>query len=322
MAWVLRGNLRGAAGVVQSIIPGTNIAVNNTDPAHPIVSSSGGSGVVETVVGTADQIDVNSTNPANPVLTLSAAVLSALALAASSLQPGDIDVSIQGHSSNLDAWSALTLSSDYTWAGHHDFHGDQTRFTGTFASWGAGPGFECGVAAPYTDLDTYAFFVGFDRTAVAYIPMAYEGLRYHFEVIHSHPNPGTLFDIGTNADDTQRFVSLGSGPAQFCGVFGATGYRPSTKPGIEFGYSTGFSGAFMQAYEWGATSHIPFNISASEILMRIGGSYTTAASFDSSSTADDTRMQLYDVTAGALVRVSRGAADSGGVGFRALRIPN
>jgi hypothetical protein len=43
---------------------------------------------------------------------------------------------------------------------------------------------------------------------------------------------------------------------------------------------------------------------------------------DAAGTADDTRLMLYDVSAGTLKRVSRGPRDSGGKGFRALRIPN
>lgn len=43
---------------------------------------------------------------------------------------------------------------------------------------------------------------------------------------------------------------------------------------------------------------------------------------DASAVAADTRLLVYDVTAAALVRVTRGAVDSGGAGFRVLRIPN
>lgn len=46
------------------------------------------------------------------------------------------------------------------------------------------------------------------------------------------------------------------------------------------------------------------------------------AKFDHSAVTDDTRFMLWDVTAGTLVRVTRGASDSGGMGFRLLRIPN
>jgi hypothetical protein len=49
---------------------------------------------------------------------------------------------------------------------------------------------------------------------------------------------------------------------------------------------------------------------------------TEVARVDNDVTANNTRFMLYDVSAGALVRVSRGAADSGGAGFRLLRIPN
>jgi hypothetical protein len=41
-----------------------------------------------------------------------------------------------------------------------------------------------------------------------------------------------------------------------------------------------------------------------------------------STTADDTDIMVFDVSAGSVKRVSRGAVDSGGVGFRVLRIPN
>lgn len=52
------------------------------------------------------------------------------------------------------------------------------------------------------------------------------------------------------------------------------------------------------------------------------GAGVAAARFDPSAVADDTRLLVFDVTAAVLKRVSRGAVDSGGVGFRLLRIPN
>ena len=48
----------------------------------------------------------------------------------------------------------------------------------------------------------------------------------------------------------------------------------------------------------------------------------TALQVDASVTAGNTRMLVYDVTAAALVRVSVGATDSGGSGFKVLRVPN
>lgn len=47
-----------------------------------------------------------------------------------------------------------------------------------------------------------------------------------------------------------------------------------------------------------------------------------SASFDGNSTATETRMLLWDIDKGALSRVSVGAADSGGTGFKLLRVPN
>lgn len=44
--------------------------------------------------------------------------------------------------------------------------------------------------------------------------------------------------------------------------------------------------------------------------------------FDDSVTAGDTRFLVYDVTRGTLSRVTVGAADSGGVGFKVLRVAN
>lgn len=53
-----------------------------------------------------------------------------------------------------------------------------------------------------------------------------------------------------------------------------------------------------------------------------GGAPTPAAIIDDSTTAGTTRFMLYDVSAGTLKRVSVGAADSGGAGFKTLRVPN
>lgn len=56
------------------------------------------------------------------------------------------------------------------------------------------------------------------------------------------------------------------------------------------------------------------------IAVACGG--LTASMFDTASGANETRLLLFDVSANTLVRVSRGPADSGGTGSRALIIPN
>lgn len=50
--------------------------------------------------------------------------------------------------------------------------------------------------------------------------------------------------------------------------------------------------------------------------------HRTVVEVDGSTTAGDTSMLLWDVSAGSLKRVSIGASDSGGTGFKVLRVPN
>lgn len=58
------------------------------------------------------------------------------------------------------------------------------------------------------------------------------------------------------------------------------------------------------------------------LLVDRSGTPTTLLAVEKTITADDTALLLYDTTAATTVRVTRGAADSGGAGFRLLRIPN
>lgn len=53
-----------------------------------------------------------------------------------------------------------------------------------------------------------------------------------------------------------------------------------------------------------------------------GGNFVTAAEFDPDSTSGNSRLLLFDVTKGSVVRVSFGANDSAGTGYRSLRVPN
>lgn len=59
-------NVNTVSGGIQSIVAGTNVNVDNTDPLNPIVSSDGGGGGVETVTGTA----VDNIDPDNPVIDI------------------------------------------------------------------------------------------------------------------------------------------------------------------------------------------------------------------------------------------------------------
>lgn len=58
------------------------------------------------------------------------------------------------------------------------------------------------------------------------------------------------------------------------------------------------------------------------IRRRVSAAINNAVQFDADATAGNTRMFVYDVDNGQLERVSVGSADSGGTGYKVLRIPN
>jgi hypothetical protein len=85
----VKDSLALADSSVQSVVAGTNVTVDDTDPRNPIVSATpGGGGGVSSVVAGAG-IDVDASDPANPEVALDAASAASLALADSATQPGD-----------------------------------------------------------------------------------------------------------------------------------------------------------------------------------------------------------------------------------------
>jgi hypothetical protein len=62
--------------------------------------------------------------------------------------------------------------------------------------------------------------------------------------------------------------------------------------------------------------------SAAKVGIFGDGVSTRAAQFDGDATAGNTRFLLWDVTAGSLKRVGLGASDSGGTGYKLLRVAN
>jgi hypothetical protein len=73
----------------RQVLAGTGITVDTSTPGQFTIAASGGGGggTVDSVVeGT--NIDVDATDPANPIVSLDSAAISALAAAASALQPG------------------------------------------------------------------------------------------------------------------------------------------------------------------------------------------------------------------------------------------
>ena len=72
---------------------------------------------------------------------------------------------------------------------------------------------------------------------------------------------------------------------------------------------------------WDVATHASRS-AALQILISGSGGDSTAAKFDDDGTAGNTRFLVYDVDNAQLERVSVGAADSGGAGFKVLRIAN
>jgi hypothetical protein len=128
-----QSSLALADTALQSVVAGTNIAVDNTDPQNPIVSATGvGSGTVTSVaIAGTDGIEVDSGSPitTNGTITLglSGTVLGQLTDASTALQPGDnitelvnnagyldaadIGVSVQGYNANTTILGNTTTGS-------------------------------------------------------------------------------------------------------------------------------------------------------------------------------------------------------------------
>lgn len=106
--------------------------------------------------------------------------------------------------------------------------------------------------------------------------------------------------------------------------------RTNGTPAAGFGVGLAFQGESSTtenqsmarfAAIWDVATHASRS-AALQILISGSGGEVDAAKFDDDATAGNTRFLLYDVDNGQLERVSVGIADSGGAGFKVLRIPN
>ena len=86
--------------------------------------------------------------------------------------------------------------------------------------------------------------------------------------------------------------------------------------------SSGISlaGATNPTIEFDSNDYFHYNDTLNYLSLLIGG--VVVARIDASSTTGETCLQIYDVDNATLERVTVGAADSGGAGYKALRIPN
>lgn len=128
-------------------------------------------------------------------------------------------------------------------------------------------------------------------------------------------------------------ISAGSGPVGSSGNVSITANTPTTGTGgtvtIQSGSSSlGDGGAItIQAGNADVTNNGGqvtikggSGLNPGTVLLQSG--VAQCAQFDATASANNIRMSVWDVTAAALRRVTIGAADSGGAGFRVLRIPN
>jgi hypothetical protein len=80
--------------------------------------------------------------------------------------------------------------------------------------------------------------------------------------------------------------------------------------------------AVIEAYYWVNATHA--SRTSRWLLQTVynAGSLTSTLAGGRTGAADSTALWLYDETAASLKQVTRGAADSGGAGFRLLRVAN
>jgi hypothetical protein len=82
------------------------------------------------------------------------------------------------------------------------------------------------------------------------------------------------------------------------------------------------SGADLDAVGTGANVRVRATTAGGKVDLIAGGSTSTGLRVDDSAIAGNTRVFIYDVDNAALERVTVGAADSGGSGYKLLRVPN
>lgn len=110
----------GVDGVVQSIVAGSNVSVDATDPANPIISATGGGGggSGDMLKATYDPTNIASSAfaRANHTGTQLAATISDFSTAADARISASINVSVQAYAANLTLWAAVAPASYLTTA--------------------------------------------------------------------------------------------------------------------------------------------------------------------------------------------------------------
>jgi len=142
---------------------------------------------------------------------------------------------------------------------------------------------------------------------------------------------------GSAGTDT-RFITIQQGNPSILALIqeggnlgiGITSFGTSLTKGIAMALGTAPTGtvadaiqAVVQDYAAGdARLYIYGEASLDPVIIGNGAIECEGIKTDKDSTAGNTRLLVYDVDNGTMARVSVGAADSGGTGYKVLRIPN
>lgn len=198
-----------------------------------------------------------------------------------------------------DAAPALSQGISPTWSGTHTFSNPVMLADGSVSN----PS-----AAFSSDLTSGFYLRSAATNNIAFAVGGIRALDFRTGPVAGQVRVGMFAGDGTSAstamfiNDTGNTVALlnlrGDGQAQF--VDGAVGSP---------------SGSYINDTDTGR-----YRAGANSVRDVAGG--VASIGFDDNATAGNTRFLIYDVDNGTLERVSVGAADSGGTGFKVLRIPN
>jgi hypothetical protein len=165
-----------------------------------------------------------------------------------------------------------------------------------------GVGITFDTATTQLEVSTYSTSVG------AFLARSASGSTVPTATITHTPN--TTNTIATHT----RFYTRSSTTA-------ATGLGGRLLFGLESS-TTDDQDAAAITWSWSDATHASRTARVNIDLVGNAAALATVARFDMSTTAGDTRFLIYDVDNATLERVTVGAADSGGTGFKVLRIPN
>lgn len=138
----------------------------------------------------------------------------------------------------------------------------------------------------------------------------------------SHAGPSTASYVSIRTDTLINVALL-----QATAANGATGLRVTGTTGdrMDVNPQAGGSGIQIRSLNNDGSDYEPTAMYVETLDVRTRTGAATVASAlqaDASTTAGNTRMLVYDVDNATVERVSVGSADSGGAGFKVLRIPN